>query len=91
MRILEVVTYAAVAFHFLRLSVRAVAMGIHQAFDSTGEELARGLNLTKIVEKEIPTKADATKTEVRKYEVPDTDKVTWLTRLKVLGTQFLAN
>ncbi len=77
--------------HFTRLTLRAVGLARHQAYDSTAEDIARGLGFTKIEDREVPTKADASVKEVRKYEVPDLARVRWYIRLKVFGAQFLSN
>ena len=77
--------------HFTRLTLRAIFMARHQAYDSTSLELAQGLGLTKMIKRQVPTNKEATEFTERDVQVANPEAVSWRTRLRVLGAQFLTN
>ena len=79
------------SIHFTRLTLRALAMGYHQGFDTPALGIAQGLGLTMMVKKNVPTNKDATEFKERDVEVANPEAVTWWVRLKVFGAQFLTN
>ena len=90
MRLLDWTCVVLIA-HFLRLLLRAFFIARHQAYDSTRKDIATGLGLTRIEARTLPAKGQDVALEVKNFEVPDEDAVTWKTRQKVFWAQFLTN
>jgi hypothetical protein len=83
--------YVALLVHFTRLTLRAAGMAYNTCSTTPKADLARGLGYTKIEEREVPDVKDASVVSIKKYEVPDVDKMKWYVYVKVFLAQFLAN